>query len=339
MFFPIRQRLLGIPTEPLTRMNVLRVHEEYIYNVYTFVNEEIMEIQVESFRSSITLALQISSTRYSLEYAGEQFSQIFALTSELRPSLKAEPANLICDRLQSVKLPSLLRPPVGPFDNPTESLVLWGLTDYAYSTIAHMRTILSGLMDLAASGNQPTILIVCRHVFEWTMHSCYVGQVIGEHIKNSDWKKAWEFFLEVDTGNSWIKKHGLKYWSFPDADDVPNSVRIAKLVKAYEKHQSETSGSQDVRDSYGYLSEHAHANGACFLSYRRLNGAEVSFVEAPKKHSFPGVLHASATEWIMFTYSLLGLSKENLVRMQILSIIKDLARMALEEDARKPSAQ
>jgi hypothetical protein len=188
-------------------------------------------------------------------------------------------------------------------------------------------------MDLAASGNQPTIFIVCRHVFEWTMHSCYMAQMMDQHFKNLDWKAAWDLFLEVDTGNSWIKKHGSKYWSLVDSEDVPNSVRIAKLVKAYEKHQMGTHGSQDVKDSYGYLSEHAHANGACFLSYRRLSGPEVSFVEAPKVHGFPGVLHASIIEWLMFIYGILGLCKEDLVRLQILTIIKQLAQMAREEQA------
>jgi hypothetical protein len=248
----------------------------------------------------------------------------------MRLVLKVEPANLIFDGLRNIKLPPLARPPVGPFDEPTEDLVLWGLRDYAYSSIAHIRTILSGLMDLAASGNQPTIFIVCRHVFEWNMLSCYVGQMMDQYLKSLDWRAAWKFLLEVDTGNSWIKKHGSKYWNFVDPDGVPNSVRIAKLVKAYEKHQMGVHGSEDVQDSYGYLSEHAHANGACFLSYRLLNGAEVSFVEAPKVHGFPSVLHASITEWLMFTHGLLGLGKEDSVKLQILTIIKQLAQTARE---------
>src|ERR1039458_7435665 len=229
---------------------------------------------------------------------------------------KIEPANVIYEGLRGVRLPPLVRPPVGPSDDPTEDLVLWGLRDYAYSSIAHIRTILSGLMDLAKSGNQPTTLIVCRHVFEWTMHSCYISETMGQHLKNLDWKAAWQLFLEVDTGNTWIKNHGSKYWSFADPDEVPDSVRIARLVKAYEKHQI---GSQDVRDSYGYLSEHAHANGACFLSYRRLNGPEVSFVEAPKAHQFPGVLNASIIEWLMFTHGILALGKEGPGRIQVLN--------------------
>lgn len=238
---------------------------------------------------------------------------------------KIEPANLIFEEIRTIELPPLTRPPVGPFDEPTEELVLWGLRDYAYSSIAHMRTILSGLMDLAASGNRPTILIVCRHVFEWTMHSCYVEEAMGQHVKNSDWKSAWELFLQVDTGNTWIRKHGGKYWGFVDPDDVPNSTRIKKLVDAYERHQARTKSAEDVKDSYGYLSEHAHANGACFLSYRQIDGSQVTFIEAPKVHGFPGVLHASVIQWLMFIYEILCLGKEDEIRVQALQIIKKLA--------------
>ena len=248
----------------------------------------------------------------------------------MMPVLKVDPANLIYDELRRVKLPPLVRPPVDPFDDPTNDLVLWGIRNYAYSSIAHIRTVLSGLMDLAVSGNQPTIFIVCRHVFEWTMHSCYMVELLSRYMKNSDWKTAWELLLEVDTGNNWIKKHGPKYWSFVVSDEVPSSLRIKKLVKAYERHQTGTYGNEDVQDSYGYLSEHAHANGACFLSYRQLSGPEVSFVEAPKVHGFPGVLHASITEWVMFTYNILELGKEDAVRLQILIIIKRLAEISHE---------
>lgn len=206
--------------------------------------------------------------------------------------------------------------------------MLWGIRNYAYSSIAHIRTVLAGLMDLAATGNQPTIFIVCRHIFEWTMHSCYMVERLTVDMQNADWRSAWDLVLEVDTGNNWVKTHGSKYFDFVDPDDVPNSLRIKKLVKAYERHQTATPGHEDVQDSYGYLSEHAHANGVCFLSYRKIRGSEVSFIEAPRVHGFPGVLHSSIIEWVMFTYNLLRLGKEEAVRLQLLKIINSLADIA-----------
>jgi hypothetical protein len=243
---------------------------------------------------------------------------------------EVQPANHIEAGLRGIALPPLVRPPVEPFDEPTEALVLWGIRDYAYCSVAHIRTVLAGLMDLSATGNQPTILIVCRHIFEWTMHSCYMVEGLTAAIQKADWKSAWELLLEVSTGNNWVKTHGSKYLDV-EFDELPNSLRIKKLVKAYERHQTATLGRKDVQDSYGYLSEHAHANAACFLSYTKIGGAEVSFVEAPRVHGFPGVLHASVIDWVMFTNTLLHLGKEDTVRLQLLTIIKSLADTARQD--------
>jgi hypothetical protein len=238
--------------------------------------------------------------------------------------LKSEPANLIYDGLRSLELPPLVRPSVGPSDGPTEYLIRWGIKYYAYSSIAHVRTVLTGLMELAASGNQPTVLIVGRHLFEWAMHSCFMAESLKLSLEKSNWKEAWQFLIEVETGNSWIKKHGSKYANLEDIDDVPNSMRVNKFIKAYER---EHSGSF-VQDNYGYLSEHAHANAACFNSYRQLRGLEVSFIEAPRVHELPGVIHASIIDWTKFTYMILALGKEDVVRAKILAIIMQLAESA-----------
>jgi hypothetical protein len=261
--------------------------------------------------------------------------QVVTSRWEVLPSTRwviteVKPANHIEAGLRGIELPPLVRPPVGPFDEPTEVLVLWGIRDYAYCSIAHIRTVLAGLIDLAATGNQPTIFIVCRHIFEWTMHSCYMVEGLRVDIQNADWKQAWELLLGVSTGNNWVKTHGSKYFDV-DFDDLPNSLRIKKLVKAYERHQTATIGHEDVQDSYGYLSEHAHANAACFLSYTKIRGSEVSFVDAPRVHGFPGVLHASVIDWVMFTYKLLCLAKEDPVRLQLLKIINSLADTARQE--------
>jgi hypothetical protein len=239
-----------------------------------------------------------------------------------------KPVNVIATALHEVVLPSLVRPPVGPNDPPTEELVLWGLLNYAYSAIAHVRTVLDGLVALGDVGNQPTILIVGRHLFEWTMHASYMIQNFEEHRESSDLKGAWELFLTTDTGNRWIKRHGTKYWSPPVGvcDDVPGSLRVSHLVKAYKIHQVKTHGKDSVEDEYGYLSEHAHANGACFLSYREINGMELCFVESPVSHDFPGVIHACVVEWLLSIYHLLGLAREDNVRLAVAVILKSLVK-------------
>ena len=201
---------------------------------------------------------------------------------------------------------------------------MWAVQSYAYSSISHYRTILDGLMVLAASGNEPTMFLVYRHLYEWTMHGCYMLQSFELHLSTQDWTNAWELFLQVDTSNAWVKKHGGKYVPELPNDDIPNSLRIKHLVAAYEKHQLKQQRNQDVRDSYGYLSEHAHPNSACFLDYRVINGDQLIFRPSPDNHEVKGVAHAAAADWLLTIHELLTVGKEDHVRGQIAGIIKAL---------------
>jgi hypothetical protein len=51
------------------------------------------------------------------------------------------PLAIAADGLQKITLPPLTRPSVGPKEEPTEELILWGINYYAYSVVAHVRTI------------------------------------------------------------------------------------------------------------------------------------------------------------------------------------------------------
>jgi hypothetical protein len=51
-------------------------------------------------------------------------------------------------------------------DERKEAYIRWAITYYVYSVIAHIRTVLRGLIVLADSVNIPTAMVVCRHVFE-----------------------------------------------------------------------------------------------------------------------------------------------------------------------------
>lgn len=56
-------------------------------------------------------------------------------------------------------LPPRARPPVAG-NHPNEELVLWGIRFYSYSVIAHLRSVLSGLVQLIDTANIPTAFIV-----------------------------------------------------------------------------------------------------------------------------------------------------------------------------------
>jgi hypothetical protein len=125
-------------------------------------------------------------------------------------------------------------------DDPTEELACWGATLYAYPSIAHMRTVLAGLITLTDSGNTPTANIVSRHVFEWTAHACYMQEKLTEFMAAAEWKLAFELNLQADTGNQWVKKHGRKYDKSNYPDEALSPIRIKHIIAAYTNLQGLT---------------------------------------------------------------------------------------------------
>jgi hypothetical protein len=234
---------------------------------------------------------------------------------------------MIEEGLRGVALPPLTRPDVCPDDDPTEELACWAIAMYVYSSIAHVRTIIAGLLVLTDAGNAPAADIICRHVFEWAAHGCYMNRNLTEHIGKKDWKTAFDLYLKASGGNSWIKNHGHKYGASPIQSEAPDPVRIKKLIAAYDQYQIEQYGESDVKDAYGFLSERVHPNGACFVQYRAISGAQVHFVGAPRRSSRPSV-NRSLLEWLVFLHSLLGLAKEHSVRSGILRILTEVTKPA-----------
>ena len=142
---------------------------------------------------------------------------------------------IIEQELLAINLPPITRPVVGPYDDPTEELACWGATLYAYSSIAHVRTVLAGLIALTESENTPTANIVSRHIFEWTAHACYMQQKLAEFMALGKWKPAFELTLQADTGNQWVKKHGHKYDKSNYYEEGLNTIRIKHIIAAYTR--------------------------------------------------------------------------------------------------------
>jgi hypothetical protein len=226
------------------------------------------------------------------------------------------PVRIVETGLRGITLRPLTRPSVGPSDEPTEELVLWAITMYAYSSIAHVRTVLAGLIALADLGNTPAGNIVSRHIFEWTAHACYMAHALKGFIANSQWKLAFDLTLQADTGNLWVRNYAHVYDTSPSPVEVLKPLRINKLISAYAKYQTTEYRNTTAEDSYGYLSERAHPNGFCFLQYREIVGPDVHFVEPPVNSTFGGV-QGFLLEWLMFVHELLGLANESAVRNEV----------------------
>jgi hypothetical protein len=228
--------------------------------------------------------------------------------------------------LKKIELPPLTRPDVAD-DNPNEDLVLWSIQFYAYSVIAHLRTVLRGLVQLIDGANIPTAFVVCRHVFEWAAHTCYMCRNTKNYVERKEWRRAWHLHSLAMQGNRWAKEYGTKYEPAAITNDIPDPLTVANIVSCYEKYQRQLYGHLDARDSYSLLSEHSHPNSACFLPYYEYIGREVRFIAPPADASLLGE-ERCLIDLMMSLAELLALGRENVVSAQVIAIVKELADSA-----------
>lgn len=97
-------------------------------------------------------------------------------------------------------------------------------------------------------------------------------------------------------------------------DDIPESVRIKRLVKSYKAHQLEHRNQGNVEDDYGYLSRHAHPNSVCFLDVTRLNDLVMEFVRPTPGTRNAGIVVATMLDWCLCIYNILELADESVIR-------------------------
>lgn len=226
--------------------------------------------------------------------------------------------------LQGITLPPLTRPPV-PFLTPNEDLAIFAVRVYAYSLIAHIRTVLAGVIVLDEAGNTPSARPLCRHVFEWTAQAAYVAENVSKHVKVGQWSRVFRVVCDFDSSNEWISRYGGKYGADPIQLNHPPRVRLKHWMAAYDRFRVEEYGDTTVGESYGYLSEHAHPSGACFLDYREVCGTELRFVPAGREH-LPDIGH-SLLDWLMLVYRILALANEDTVRVPLLRVIETVAAL------------
>jgi hypothetical protein len=193
---------------------------------------------------------------------------------------------------------------------------------YVYAVIAHIRTVLHGLIALADSGNISTVTVVARHLFEWVAHVCYMTENLQTHIVAKDWDAARDLLDQAVIGNRWIKEHGHKYDPTQDATTIPKTIRLNKILASYEAHIEKVFGG-DAKDDYAYLSEHSHPSSACLYQYvYREPGGQVRFAE-PKRASLQ-VVNSCVIDFTNLLLELLKLSDDRVVRPKLGAILKEI---------------
>jgi len=241
------------------------------------------------------------------------------------------PIEVVSAGLRKVALPPLARPAVLPTDEPTEGLVLWGVNYYAYSAVAHVRTVLEGLTLLADASNIPTAFFAARNIFEWTAHACYMSRNLANYAGRKEWNRAWKLLSVAATGNHWMKDYGPKYGPIPGFDGmfdgIPDPLSIANVVAAYDEYRRQQFGKGDAKEDSGLLSEYSHPNSACTDQYHEYSGREVRFITPSTGSPLPCV-NRCLIELMMFLDELLRIGREKVVRPQVVCVLKEIADLA-----------
>jgi hypothetical protein len=217
-----------------------------------------------------------------------------------------------------------------------EAYIRWAIAYYVYSVIAHIRVVLRGVIVLAESGNIPTAMVACRHVFEWAAQVCYMNENLQKYIAAKDWDAARDLLNQAVIGSRWIKEYGHKYDPTQiKAEDIPNSIRLSKVLASYETHVEKTFGG-DTKDDYAHLSEHSHPNSACFQQYHDGDapGGEIRFREPSAGSPLP-VVNWCLIDLSTLLLELLGLSGESTVKPKLVAILKEITQLALARKAKK----
>lgn len=237
------------------------------------------------------------------------------------------PITVVAAGLKNITLPSLTRPSVGPKEEPTEELVSWGINLYAFSALAHVRTVLQGLVLLADAGNIPTTFFAARNIFEWAAHTCYMSRNLANYMSRKEWGRAWKLLSMAAMGNRWMKDHGPKYEPTAVFDGIPDPLNIANVVAAYDEYQRQQFGKGSAKDDYGLLSEYSHPNSACIQQYHENSGPNIRFIDPATGSPLP-LVNWCLIDLMMFLDKLLSISQEQVVRPQVISVLKEIAKLA-----------
>ena len=205
-------------------------------------------------------------------------------------------------------------------------MVQFDLKAYAYSSIAYVRDLLNGLLALKAAQNVAVVDLAIRGLYEWTMHASYVDQQNRIPIKAGDFVECRRIMDPIQSGNGWVRRHGDKYWKPPFEEDVPDSLRIKHLVKAYKAHQLEHRQEENVEDDYGYLSERAHPNSFCLSDVKQIQGWVLEFVKPTPARGDRGIVTATILDWSICIYNILELAGESAVRSQFVATLRRVLR-------------
>src|ERR1039457_887958 len=165
--------------------------------------------------------------------------------------------------LDSITLPNLPLP-LAKFEVVDESRVIFGVRYYVYASIAHVRKVFRGLVQVSDEANWACANILARHMMEWAAHATFAKVKIPSLMRSRRWDKAWSVLLQLNGSDLYFRRFGAKYLNGDSASTaIPEPFAIANLLNVYDLEHANDEGRGDVQEDYSLLSELSHASAAC----------------------------------------------------------------------------
>lgn len=227
--------------------------------------------------------------------------------------------------LEAIQLPDI-QLPSARFVNADRDHVYFGVRYYAYTSIAHYRSILRGLVLLADGGNWSSANILTRHLLEWAAHATFTALKLKSLLRQENWDKGWKVLLKVNGGDLYFRRFGSKYLQENDkATDIPEPYALADFLGVYDSQCAAEDGRGTAKEDHALLSELSHASAACLRQHQTIYGNRI--VLNSEEDSSPLSLASACTiDWLLCIVELLSSISDERVRPGMLAALRRLAQ-------------
>lgn len=202
-------------------------------------------------------------------------------------------------RLESIVLPNLPLP-MASFEEVDADRVFFGIRYYTYASIAHVRKILRGLIQVSDEANWACANILTRHLMEWAAHVTFLNVKVRSLVRDKRWDKAWAILLQLNGGDLYFRRFGAKYLGSDSTNvEIPEPFKTANFLNVYDLQHANADGRGSAQEDYSLLSELSHASAACLRQCLETRENQITFTGGDDDISPLPIASVSTIDWLM----------------------------------------
>ena len=227
--------------------------------------------------------------------------------------------------LEAIELPDIPLPLVA-FDKIDEGRLFFGVRYYVYASIAHVRKILRGLVQVSDEANWACANVLARHLMEWAAHATFLKVKLPSLLRSKQLDEAWAMLLQLNGGDMYFRRYGAKYLeSGTPSVEIPNPIKVKALFNVYDQEHAATDGRGSSQEDYSLLSELSHASAACMRRCMETRENRIVFCAGDDDDSPLPIASASTIDWILSIGELLSLISDTMVAPKVISAIREIS--------------